>query len=164
MYHRQVKAIDIYLGRIALEAVGASMSFFLLSAFFIFLGWMEAPDDMLLVLGAWGLVALFGASLAIFLGSLSERFEIVEKLWHPASYLVFPLSGAAFLVTSLPQSAQDVVLYIPMVHGTEMLREGYFGNNVDTLYDTGYLVACTLVMMCLGLALSRRMADHVVPE
>lgn len=164
MYHRQVKAIDIYLARIMLEAIGASMSFFFLSVFFIFIEWMEPPEDLLLVLGGWILIAAFGASLAIFLASLSERFEIVEKLWHPTSYLVFPLSGAAFLVTSLPVRAQNFVLYFPMVHGTEMIREGYFGTKVDTLYDAGYLAACTLVMMSLGLALSRRLSSHVVPE
>lgn len=164
MYHRQVKAMDIYLGRIMLEAIGASMSFVILSSFFIFIEWMEPPEDVLLVVFAWIMIALFGASLAIFLASLSERWEVIERLWHPASYLAFPLSGAAFLVSSLPTGAQNFVLYIPMVHGTEMLREGFFGTKVNTIYDVGYLVGSTLVMMTLGLALSRRVSDHVVPE
>ncbi len=164
LYHRQVKPIDIYLGRILLEAIGASMSFVLLSTFFIFIEWMEPPEDILLVLFGWIMVAAFGASLAIFLASISERFELIERLWHPASYLVFPLSGAGFLTTSLPKAAQEVILYIPMVHGTEMIREGFFGTKADTIYDVAYLVGATLVMMALGLALSRRVADHVVPE
>jgi len=164
MYHRQVKVIDIYLARLLLEAIGASMSFFFLSAFFIFIGWMELPEDLLSVVFAWVVIAMFGASLAIFLASLSERYEIIERLWHPISYLVFPLSGAAFLVSTLPPAAQNFVLYFPMVHGTEMLREGFFGSKAITKYDVGYLVACTLVMMCLGLALSRRVSDNVVPE
>jgi ABC-type polysaccharide/polyol phosphate export permease len=125
---------------------------------------MEPPEDILLVILAWVLIALFGASLAIFVASLSERFEVVERLWHPISYLIFPLSGAAFLVSSLPTAAQKIVLYFPMVHGTEMIREGFFGTKVDTVYDVSYLIASTLVMMCLGLALSRRVSDHVVPE
>lgn len=164
MYHRQVKAIDIYLGRILLEAIGASMSFFILSSFFIFIGWMQPPEDLLKVIFAWLMVATFGASLAVFLASLSERYEIVEKLWHPASYLVFPLSGAAFLVTTLPIAAQNFVLYFPMVSGTELLREGFFGSKITARYDVVYLITCTLVMMCLGLAMSRRVSDHVVPE
>lgn len=164
MYHRQVKVLDIYLARILLEAIGASMSFFILSSFFIFIEWMEPPEDILLLIFGWIVVAIFGASLAIFLASLSERFEVIERLWHPVSYLVFPLSGAAFLVSSLPTTAQEYVLYIPMVHGTEMIREGFFGTKVETIYDPVYLIALTLIMMCLGLALSRRVTDHVVPE
>lgn len=163
MYHRQIKVIDIYLARILIEAIGASMSFFILSSFFVFIEWMEPPEDLLLVLFAWFVMAMFGASIAIFLGSLSERFEFIERLWHPTSYLVFPLSGAAFLVSALPTAAQDIVLYLPMVHGTEMIREGFFGTKIDTIYDPSYLVASTLVIMCLGLALSRRVTDNVVP-
>lgn len=164
MYHRVVKVLDIYLARILVEAIGASMSFFFLSCFFSFLGWMSPPEDIMKVLFAWFLIATFGASLAIFLASLSERFEMVEKLWHPASYLVFPLSGAAFLVSSLPKAGQDFVLYFPMVHGVELLREGYFGSSVTAIYDLQYLVTSTLVMLCLGLALSRRVGADVVPE
>lgn len=164
MYHRVVKVLDIYIARILVEAIGASMSFFFLSVFFSFIGWMSLPEDLLKVVAAWVLIALFGASLAIFLASLSERFEIIEKLWHPTSYLIFPLSGAAFLVSSLPEAAQELVLYFPMVHGTEMLREGYFGSSVEAVYDVGYLVFTTLVMLCLGLAVSRRVAADVVPE
>ena len=140
------------------------MSFFFLSLFFTFIGWMEPPEDLLKIIFAWILLAIFGASLAIFLGSLSERYEIVEKLWHPTSYLVFPLSGAAFLVSTLPDAAQRFVLYFPMVHGVELLREGYFGSSVEAVYNTGYLATCTLVMLCLGLALSRQIGAEVVPE
>jgi ABC-2 type transport system permease protein/capsular polysaccharide transport system permease protein len=164
LYHRVVKVIDIYIARILVEAIGASMSFFILSLFFIFIGWMSPPEDLVKVLFGWMLVALFGAALAIFLASLSERYEIVEKLWHPASYLVFPLSGAAFLVSTLPLQAQHFVLYFPMVHGCELLREGYFGSQVKAIYDVSYLVTCTLVMLALGLSMSRRVAAEVVPE
>lgn len=164
MYHSMVKVLDIYFARIFVEAIGASMSFFFLSLLFSFLGWMSPPEDLLKVLFAWILVATFGASLAILLASLSERFEMIEKLWHPASYLVFPLSGAAFLVSSLPQAAQDFVLYFPMVHGTELLREGYFGSQVRAVYDVSYLVVSILVLMCLGLAFARRVPEYVVPE
>ena len=45
-----------------------------------------------------------------------------------------------------------------------MVREGFFGTKVETIYDPVYLVAFMLVMMCLGLALSRGVTNHVVPE
>src|SRR5690242_9221084 len=67
MYHRVVKVLDIYVARILVEAIGASMSFFFLSCFFSFLGWMSPPEDIVKVLFAWFLIATFGASLAIFL-------------------------------------------------------------------------------------------------
>jgi ABC-type polysaccharide/polyol phosphate export permease len=82
----------------------------------------------------------------------------VEKLWHPFSYLLFPLSGAAFLVNALPTQAQHFVLLLPMVHGVEMLREGYFGSQMVAHYDFEYMAICNLVLTLLGLAQVRRVS------
>ena len=79
------------------------MSFVFLMLFFNFIGWLGLPEDILQIAGGWFMLAWFGG-LALFLGALSETYEIIEKLWHPASYMLFPLSGAAFLVDALPRS------------------------------------------------------------
>lgn len=164
MYHRNVKLVDIYLARLLLEAAGATVSFVVLCLVFIGGGWMRPPEDILLVAFAWIMLAWFGASLALLLGSLSERSELVDKLWHPASYVLFPLSGAAFLVESLPVEAREVVLFLPMVHGVEMLREGYFGSAVQSHYDIGYMALCCVALTALGLAKMRQIGRTLVLE
>jgi ABC-type polysaccharide/polyol phosphate export permease len=164
MYHRNVKVIDIYAARIVLEAGGATISFVLLSLFFIYIGWIKPPEDILKVVAAWIMLIWFGLSLAIFLSALSESSEIIEKIWHPASYLLFPLSGAAFLVDALPPAAQKVVLLLPMVHGVEILREGYFGSVVRAHYDLTYMVLCCSILTLLGLAKLRIISRQVMPE
>ena len=42
-----------------------------------------------------------------------------------------------------------------MVHGVELIREGYFGSSVRTHYDMGYMAACCLVLTLVGLFLVR---------
>jgi capsular polysaccharide transport system permease protein len=155
LYHRNVQVIDVMLTRIVLEIGGATGSFIVLSLFFIFIGWMPPPLDLLEVVFAWFMLAWFGTSLALLIGGGTAFSEIVERLWHPVSYLLFPLSGAAFMVEWLPQSMQKVVMLLPMVHGTELLREGYFGKVVTTHYDLGYMASCCLVMTLGGLYLVR---------
>ena len=164
MYHRNVRVMDIFLSRIALEVIGATISFVVLSGLFIFLGWMAPPEDALKVLQAWVLTAWFGAAFAILLGAWSEKSEIVEKLWHPAAYLLFPISGAAYLVDALPKEAQDAVLWLPMVHGTEMVREGYFGSKIVAHYSIIYLVSFNMVLTLFALALERVVSREFVPE
>jgi ABC-2 type transport system permease protein/capsular polysaccharide transport system permease protein len=162
LYHRNVKVIDIYLARLLLEASGATISFMTLTLFFWSLGWMHGPEDVLKIMEAWLLLALFGGGLAIFLGSMSEEFEIIEKLWHPFSYLFFPLSGAAYLVSSLPQSVQPLALYLPMVNGVEMLREGYFGSEMTAIYDLPYFICVTLVVWLLALLELRKISKRAI--
>jgi capsular polysaccharide transport system permease protein len=107
------------------------------------------------VVFGWVMLAWFGASLALVIGAGTAFSEIVERLWHPAAYLLFPLSGAAFMVDWMPPEVQRVLLLLPMVHGTEMLREGYFGNVVRTHYDVSYMAMCCLVLTLSGLYIVR---------
>jgi ABC-2 type transport system permease protein/capsular polysaccharide transport system permease protein len=164
LYHRNVRPIDIYLARVLLEAAGATMSFVFLVMFFGFFGWLRMPEDVIQVVAGWLMLAWFGVGLALFIGALSEASEIVEKLWFPSSYLLFPLSGAAFLVSALPKAAQDVVLWLPMVHGVEYLREGYFGSQMTAHYDLAYMATVNLALTILGLAQLQKISRTVVPE
>jgi ABC-type polysaccharide/polyol phosphate export permease len=164
MYHRNVRIIDIFLSRIGLEAIGATMSFVALAFVFNFFEMMGPPEDALKVVWAWILTAWFGAALAILLGALSEKSETVEKLFHPAAYLLFPMSGAAFVVDALPKEFQNAVLWLPMVHGTEMVREGYFGSKIIAHYDVGYLIMVNMILTLAGLAIERIVSRDFVPE
>lgn len=164
MYHRNIKVMDIYLARLVLEFGGATISFATLGVAFILTGWMTPPEDFLIVAAGWLLLAWFGAALAILLGSLSHESELVDKLWHPFSYLLFPLSGAAFLVDALPDMAQEIVLYIPTVHGVELVREGWFGSQARAHYSIAFIVSCNLVLSVTALIFLRRTELRVVPE
>jgi ABC-type polysaccharide/polyol phosphate export permease len=161
LYHRSVHVIDVFLTRIALEICGATGSFIVLSSFFIYVGWMKVPADFLLTITGWLMLAWFGASLGLLIGAGTACSPIVERLWHPAAYLFFPISGAAFMVDWLPRKFQTVVLLLPTVHGVEMLRHGYFGNVVPSHYDIGYMAACCLVLSLAGLLVVRGAARRV---
>jgi len=75
--------------------------------------------------------------------------------------LLFPLSGAAFMVDWLPQNLQHWILLIPMVNAVEMLREGFFGDVVHTHYDAGYMAIVCLVLTLVGLFLSRGVIHRI---
>ncbi len=164
MYHRNVKVIDIFASRILLEVAGTTASFITLGIVFIAIGLMKPPEDVLKVMLGWGMLSWFGAALAILVGALSARSEIVEKIWHPMAYLFFPLSGAAFMVDWLPTPAQKFVLLFPMVHFVEILREGYFGAAVHAHYDLFYAGTVNLCITLLGLSQVRVVSRTVIPE
>lgn len=163
MYHRNVKVIDIFLSRVILEAFGTTASFITLVFVFVGIGWMSWPEDLLKVLEGWVLLAWFGFAFGILLGAIGEISEMVDKIWHPASYVFFPISGAAFLVYALPKTAQNIVLYLPMVHCTELVRDGYFGSSFEPHYSVMYIVSCNLGLSIAALAMVRYISKKVVP-
>ena len=164
MYHRNVRVIDIFLARVLLEAGGATISFIVLSLFYIYIGWLEPPEDVLKVTQGWLLLAWFGAALAMLLGAIGEKTDLVERLWHPASYIMFPLSGAAFMVDALPPTAQKYALYVPMVNGVEIVRDGYFGDQIRTHYDLPYLLGWCMALSVLALAQVAVINRGITPE
>lgn len=163
LYHRNIKPLDIYIARILLEAGGATISFIVLGLLFVAIEWIAPPEDILTVTAGWLLLAWFGAALAVALGTLSYLSELVDKLWHPFSYLLFPLSGAAFLVSAIPHSFQEIVLFFPMVHGIEFVREGFFGSKITAIYDLSYLIVFNLVLSVAALLFTRYVSRRVVP-
>ena len=164
LFHRNVKVIDVFLTRIVLEVAGATGSFAILAMFFTYIGWMEPPIDMLQVIFGWFMLAWFGTALALLIGAGTAYSHTVEKLWQPTAYLLFPLSGAAFMVDWLPPAFQKIVLLLPMVHGVELLREGYFGSTFHAHYNMAYMALCCTVLTVLGLANERKISRTVMPE
>lgn len=164
LYHRNVRVLDIFAARIILELAGATISLISLTALFVSLRLMPPPADLLRICVAWLLLSWFAVALALFVGALSERTEVVDRIWHTITYLIFPVSGAAYMVDWLPQDFQKIVLWLPMVHGVEMLRKGYFGSEVRTYEDPGYFIMFNLVLLLLALCLVRETGRRVEPE
>lgn len=164
LYHRNVRILDLMFSRIILEVAGITICFITLSILFIAIGQMALPSDIFTMIIAWLLLAWFAAALALVIGYISEVSEVFDRLWHAFTYLLFGFSGAAFMVDWVPPEAQKIVLWFPMVHGTEMLRHGYYGDLVTTYESPGYLIQFNLVLTFIGLILMRKLRDKVSAE
>lgn len=164
LYHRNVKVLDVILSRCILEFVGATGSFIALAVSLKFLGVVELPVDITKVLISWFLLTIFAIGISLIAGALSERSDLFDRIWHIFTYILFPFSGAVFMVDWLPETMQKIVLYIPMVHATEMLRHGYFGDGVPTYENEAYLLGCGIILVLIGLAMVKAMGEKVAPE
>ena len=164
LYHRNVRVFDVFAARLTLEIAGASTSIIVLTVLFTSIGWMNQPADILTAVTGWVLLAWFAFSLSLAVGAASERSEIIERVWHIFTYLMFPLSGAGFMVGWLPKPYQNIILYVPMVNGTEMIRHGYFGSVVRTYENPSYLILFNVILTFIGLALMRETGRRVEPE
>jgi ABC-2 type transport system permease protein/capsular polysaccharide transport system permease protein len=161
LYHRQVIPFDVFVSRIVLEGAGATISLVILSIGFCGFGLVDPPEDYLKVIAGWLLLAWFAASLSFFIGAFSERSELIDKFWHPITYLILPLSGSMFMVDPLPPAAQEMALLMPTVSCIELFREGYLGMGHRWHYDIPYVVVFNLVLMFFGLAEVRNMSRNL---
>jgi capsular polysaccharide transport system permease protein len=163
MYHRNVRVLDIYAARLILEIIGVTSSLMILTVFFSMLGWMQFPVDVVTAMAGWALLCWFAFALSLVVGALSEFSEIIERVWHILTYLMFPLSGAAFMVDWLPKAFQNFVLWVPMLHCTEMMRHGYFGSMVKTYENPSYVIMFNLILTLLGMVLLKEVGKRIEP-
>lgn len=164
LFHRNVKVIDVLIARSLLEIGGATASFILLTIIFVGIEWINLPQDGLRVIFGWLMLAWFGLALSLTIGAATAYTPIIERIWQPIAYLLFPLSGAAYMADWLPPGIRDVLLMLPMVHAVEYIREGYFGAVVHYHYDIGYLAICNLGLSLSGLWLVRDASRRVEAE
>jgi capsular polysaccharide transport system permease protein len=163
LYHRNVTIGDVFFARVFLELVGATVSCAVLTVVFSLAGWMSFPANILTALQGWGLLCWFSLGLGLTVGALSEKGELIDRVWHIVTYLMFPLSGAAFLMEWMPTSFQEALRWVPMVHATEMIRHGYFGALIHPQYDAAYLARSNAVLTMVGLAMTRQLRENVQP-
>jgi len=162
MFHRAVKPIDVYISRILLEVVGATISFVVLTIIFHAIGLVPLPYDYVTVWAAWLLLAWYAGAIGMLIGALSEQSDIVDKLWHPAMYLLIPLSGSFSMVSALPPAFRDALLFNPTVHCNEMMRDGFFGPGHEWLYSVGYVIVFNMALTLLALAQVRYVSRTMV--
>lgn len=164
LYHRNVRVLDTIFARVLLEIAGATIAQIAIMAVLLAMRWIEWPADIFYMLLAWLLMALFALGLGLVICSIAFKFDAFGKLWGTFSFVMLPLSGAFFFVSTLPQQAQEYVLWIPMVHGTEMFRQGYFGGSMLTMENPWYLLLCDLVLLFIGLAMVAKFSKGVEPQ
>ena len=164
LYHRNVRVLDTIFARMLLEIAGATIAQIAIVGVLILIGWIPTPADVFYMLMAWLLMAIFAIGLGLVICSIAFKVEAFGKIWGTFSFVMMPLSGVFFFVSSLPQQAQQYVLWMPMVHGTEMFRQGYFGASVITHESISYIVLCNLVLLLLGFIMVNDFSKGVEPE
>ncbi|WP_297804134.1 ABC transporter permease [uncultured Brevundimonas sp.] len=153
LYHRTVTPLHILFTRIILETAGGTLAFAVLYLVLYLLGQVALPENFLLLYGGWLVVAFAAAGLGLIMTGLVMRFEVMERVVGLITYLMIPISGAFFMVSWLPGTAQKIVFYIPFVHGTEAIRSAIFGEFVETHYNLGFAIFIGAIMNVVGLLL-----------
>jgi len=162
LYHRAITPLDLVIGRCGLETVGnlsaIAVSFFLFYA----LGILDWPVNPPVMLAGMLYMAWWAFAVALIVAGWCERTDIVEHVWMPMSYIYMPISGFFYLAEWLPTSVRQIALTVmPSLHCYEMIRDGMFGNRIQTFYDVGYLSYVLAALTLFGLWMVHTVRRHL---
>jgi capsular polysaccharide transport system permease protein len=164
MYHRQVAPLHLLFSRALLELGGATAAFVVVYCILLALNQVSLPHDYLMLYSGWLLLAWNAMGFALLLSGLAMRYEIMERLVPVISYVLIPISGAFYMVSWLSASARDYIMFIPFVHGIEMIRAGVFGEFIATYYNVPYALFIGTIMNIIGLLIISASRDRIEVE
>jgi len=161
--YRQVQPFDTAIVRAGLEAFLMSIVAVIILCGSALLGHEVLPVNPLQVawalLGLWLLGLGYGLVTSVLMALVPETEHIFKILMMP----MYMISGVIFPLAAVPPPYRDWLLYNPVAHGLELVRHGFspYYHMVPGI-DGGYLYACVLWLLLLGLLLYRRFSVQLV--
>lgn len=112
--------------------------------------------DIVPILEAMILAALLGLGIGSVNCVIGGFYPTWEMIWSIATRPLFIISGVLFIYEDLPNSAQAIAWYNPIIHITGLMRTGVFPNYHPGYISILYVMVWVLVPLALGLLLLRR--------
>ena len=153
LYHSMVTMFDITIARALLEFCGTLLSFLVLLTVVNLLGYAELPVHPLYLMMGIGYVFWISTAISLIVVASTYENAIMEKLVHPFTYFMIPLSGAFYQIGWIPQPYRDYLTWVPLPHMFEIVRYGQFPGMTLEYVDFTYITGFCLLLTMIGLLL-----------
>jgi capsular polysaccharide transport system permease protein len=156
LFYPPVQPLDLVIARASLETATLTAVFFaIMGAGAILRGDVAHIDSLLKVFLGIALAAGLGASLGLTLCMLGVLSNVVERLRGPLLRPLFWISALFYTLDDVPSDVRGLMLYNPVVHVVELVRDGWFPEYTARDADPLYVIWFILGFGLLGLLLER---------
>ncbi|HFU76096.1 MAG TPA: hypothetical protein ENK66_07615 [Arcobacter sp.] len=160
--YKQVKPFDTLVSRFIVQFLILSIAILIFISFGLYFQLDIAVKDVNMVLFAIIWLGVFGFSLGLLFAVIATFYETFAKVMGYISMPLFFGSGLLYTVDSLPQFAQEIILYNPVIHFIELIHGSYF-HALDTKYvDYTYMLYWTVVPLFIGLFFYIRSEEKIL--
>ncbi len=161
LYHRMVTVLDIALARALLEAAGTFLAFTILYSLIMAIGFADLPARPLMLMAGIAYIFFFSFGISTIIVGGTHDNRLLERLVHPFSYFMIPLSAAFYQVSWIPEPYRHYLLYNPFPQMFELVRYGAFDTATLEYVDFTYITGWTLILNFLGLLALRAVRSRV---
>ena len=118
--------VDALLARFLLNSLTSILISILLFSGILAVVDSRATLNLPPIVAAFGLSMLLGLGVGTLNCALSGLFPLWEVAWSIFTRPLFIASGIFYLFETLPQLAQDILWYNPLIHILGLMRTGFF--------------------------------------
>jgi capsular polysaccharide transport system permease protein len=161
LFYPHVQPLDLAIARGLLEAVTYAGVFLVLMGVHAVYQQELQIHSSLLVIAGFTLASLLGTSLGLVFCGLGQLSPAVDRARGPLMRPFFWISGLFFTANSLPDTARELLLYNPVLHAVELVRDGWFPGYEAVHARPTYALACILALAVAGLTLERAVRRRI---
>ena len=147
-----VKPVDTLVARGVLEFATSIIVMIVMFGGITILHGVDGPAHLDTVAVAIFGLALLGFGVGMTNAAIEQVFPTWREIYSVLSRPLMLVCAVFFTLESLPASARDLVAYIPITHGVELFRVGYYSGYRSSALDVAYLFEVGLVVCLVGLA------------
>lgn len=159
-----VNLADVMLSSLSLRAVTDTVVIIISLTVFAAIGMGTYPKDPLEFTLAFVCVFLLGFGVAGINVGLSTFGAVSERAWPIVLRAAYFLSGIFYHPSAMPTDLRDLVLWNPLVHLIEWVRQSYYPQYRSPYLDMEYLMTVTVLSLLFGTlaaaSVSRRVRLH----
>lgn len=161
LFYPQVQPLDLVYARSILEsATFVTVFLIVVGGNALVQGDLTIDSALRVVLGL-ALAGTLGMAFGLVLCSLSVVSNSVDRVKGPLLRPMFWVSGLFFTANSLPKAARDILLWNPVLHCVELVRDGMFPSYQSRYASISYVLIWIVSLLFIGLTLERGVRSKV---
>ena len=149
------KLLDIILSRAILETACAICCAALLAAILAVMGTDITPDDAPQAAFAFLSTLMLGFGVGIIGGLAATRAPGVVVAIVLLNIVLYATSGVLFMPDAIPEQFRKILIWNPLLHGVEWMREAYYSDYHSSALSKSYILYVGALFLFFGLALER---------
>ena len=149
----KVQPLDLLLARFVFELGSGMFSFVTFCVIGMWAGVSLSLGALHVLLGCFIITWLMGCGLGLILAVTSAYYESVEKAYAFVRRPLIFVSCVLYPLYGLPDSAQRMILFNPLVHTIELSRKALFPLYHVTGVNLLYPAICAIVLLAIGVPL-----------
>lgn len=126
LYYREVTTLNIMVAAWFLEFMTAiAVTLIILFGLYLYGEELAIRDKLEVLTAAFG-ISMIAAVMGGIFGAMSLRYPGAMFIGQAVNRTIFILSGAFYYANELPPQLREYILYNPLFHYVELIREGFF--------------------------------------
>ena len=162
LYFSRVKVVDIMVARSLLEVLTGFVVVMVVVAALNIAGETVEPRDAFMSFMALSASMYFGVAWGMLNGLIASVYPVWNNPMMLFSPLMWALSGAGFMVETIPSPWKEYLSFNPVLQCVEWLRESYYWEYKSSVLDRFYVLGLSTAVIAFVLFAERRVRGRIL--